>query len=267
MQQTGIFQQILDALEIALQPGTQALRVELGMLLTLFLVFQALRVAYAGLWHGTLFPAALALLFRAAAVQWLFDHWPWLLQTLQTSFVTLGLLVGQNSMTTQTFLDPGSYLGWGLTTGKLLYDTMNASMGWTSIPAGIGYFFLWLVYIAAFLLMAINVAIWEIELLLAAIVCLPLIVCLVSQWTSWIGQQSLSFLVNATFRFFLGAVVASASFPLLKTLTVTQPVSFQSVLVAVGAGWIFAMLFMRVNALSSRLLSGLPSFSARSEER
>ena len=117
---------------------------------------------------------------------------------------------------------------------------------------------------ASFAVMALNVLIWQVEMLLAGLMMLTLLPTLAFRSFAWIGQGSLGLVINLSFRFGLGALLSSLSFPVLDRLTITTPVSFQSVIVSVIGGWCFAFLFWQCNKLASAMLSGIASLTAGS---
>lgn len=262
MQRTGIFQEILTAFADAIQPGAASIRDQLLFYWRIFLFFELLRALYAFVWSGRLLESTLATLGRGALVYWALLNFPELLEWTQQTLSALGLLAGQNRITLAQYLDPGSYLNQGMNVASLLYSTMTASFGLTTMAMAIGYFFLWMAMMAAFGIMALNIAIWQVELLIAGLAVLVLLPTLAFRSWAWMAQGALSLVLNLTFRFFLGALLASLSFPVLERLTITQPVSFQSVIVSVLGGWLFATLFFQVNRLSSHFLAGMASLSA-----
>ena len=262
MQDTGIFQQILDAMTLALQPGAEAIRAQLLFYFQIFLFFELLRTMYAFVWNGRLLEPTMAVLGRGALVYWALLNFPTLLQGVQEQFVELGLLAGGGRLQVAQFLDPGEYLRTGLRVMALLYSKMHLSFGLTSLGQAVGYFFLWLAFMASFAVMALNVMIWQVELLLAGLMMLTLLPTLAFRSWAWIGQGSLGAVINLTFRFGVGALISSLTFPVLNRLTITTPVSFQSVIVSVIGGWFFAILFWQCNKLASLSLSGMASLSA-----
>ena len=262
MQTTATFQQILDAFAAAIAPGVGALREELLFYFQVFLFFELLRMCYAFLYSGELLQGVMATLGRGALVLWALQNYPSLLEWTQETFVSLGLLAGGNRLTTAEFLDPGQYIATGIRVMSLLYSTMTASFSLLSLGQAIGYFGLWVAFMVSFGILSINVAIWQIELLLASVGAMVLLPALAFRSWSWMASSALSLTLNLCFRFFLGALLASLTFPLLERLTVTTPVSFQSVAVSVIGGWFFALLFTRVNSLASHFLSGMASLTA-----
>src|SRR5262249_49978736 len=216
MQSTGIFQQILDAMAQAIQPGVGLIREELLFYFQMFLFFELLRCLYAYVWHGNILEGALGLVIRAAAVYWVLLNFPNLLQWTQETFIWFGLMAGGDHLTTAQFLDPGQYLNTGIRVMALLYDRMNARFCLTSLGEGIGYFLLWLAFMASFAVMALNVMMWQMELLIAGVIVLTVLPTLAFRSMAWIGQGALGLVVNLTFRFGLGALLASLTFPMLE---------------------------------------------------
>jgi hypothetical protein len=262
MQTTATFQQILEAFAAALAPGVESLRGELLFYFQVLLFFEMLRTCYAFLYSGDLLQGAMATLGRGALVFWALANFPQVLQWTQETFVSLGLLAGGDRLTPAQFLDPGQYIAMGIRVMALLYSSMTASFSLLSIPQAFGYLLLWIVFMAAFAVLAVNVAIWQVELLIAGVGAMVLLPALTFRSWAWMAQGALSLTINLCFRFFLGALLASLTFPLLERLTITTPVSFQSVAVSVIGGWLFAFLFTRVNSMASHFLSGMASLTA-----
>ena len=262
MQSTGIFQQMLDAIALAVQPGAETMRGHLLWYFQIFLFFELLRLCYAFVWSGRLLEGCAATLVRGSAVYWALLNFPQLLQAIQETFVQLGLLAGGGRLTVAQFLDPGEYLKTGIRVMALLYNAMHASFGLTSIGQAVGYFLLWIAFMASFAVMALNVMMWQVELLIASVMMLTLLPTLAFRSLAWIGQGSLGLMVNLTFRFGVGAFLSSVTFPVLEMLTITKPVSFQSVIVSVIGGWLFAIAFWQCNKLASAFLSGMASLGA-----
>src|SRR5215470_7698812 len=169
MQATGVFQQILDALAQAIQPGAGAIREELLFYFQMFLFFELVRMLYAYIWHGNVLEGTCAILLRAEAVYWTLLNFPDLLQLAQDTFIWFGLLAGGNHLTVAQYLDPGQYLQTGIRVMALLYDRMQASFGLTSLGQAFGYFLLWVAFMASFAVMPLNVMMWQMELLIAGV--------------------------------------------------------------------------------------------------
>jgi type IV secretion system protein TrbL len=257
-----MFQQILNTIEAALQPGAANVRQVLLFFMQIFVWLELLRALYAFLWRGHLLEPILHTLFKAATVYWALYNFPTLLNAARDTFVYLGLLAGGNHLTVQQFLDPGEWLNQGIRITALLYGSMHAGFGLTSIAQAIGYFLLWLVFLGAFAVMAINIFVWQLELLIAAVMLLMLLPALACRSTAWMGQGALAYVINKSFRFGVGALLASLTFQVLPMLTVTTPVSFQSVAVSCIGGWAIAMLFLVCNKMASGFLAGIPQLGA-----
>lgn len=261
MQGTGVLWQILTAIETALQPGAGAIRQHLLWFWQMFLWWELVTGLYRFAFRGMPLPDLAGSLLRAGIIFWAIQYWPDLMMWTQETFVALGLLAGGNSLSVQQMLDPGYVLSLGIDVGNLLYQAMLRNLGLTSIPLGFAYFILYLIYQTAFLVLAGSIFAWEIEFLVVGLMSLVLLPCLATRSLSFAASGCLSYIINAGFKFGLAAFLASVAFPALRQLTITEPVSVQSVLVTCGAAWSIAFLFFHVNRLASTILSGQPSMN------
>jgi len=262
MQNTGDIMRMLLDLAQALQPGVAQVREYVLWFLFYFGFYELVRRVYVFTFHGGELVGPIAsTLIKISLLQWAIGHWGELAGWCQETMVSLGLMIGMNSINIPTFMDPGAYVVTGLRVGELLYATLTANLGLTTIGLGIVYFILYLIYQASFLVLAGNIFVWQAEFCLITAVAVVLLPTLATRSLSWIGQGVLSYLANASVKFGLAAVLASITFPLLQRLTITQPPTIQSVIVTCGTSWTLCFLFWRVNRLSSVLLSGQPSLT------
>jgi type IV secretion system protein TrbL len=264
----GIFQQFLDALQAALDPGLTALRPFVVWLLGVLVFFESVRLAVGWLlgqadWHA----AALRFVLRTGMLVWVIAEYPLLTTQLYQSFVQLGLLTGSNALTVQQFLDPGTYLGTGLQVGKVLYNTLLANVGLTTIPLALGYLLAWVAFLLGYAIMALSVFLLQVEFTIASTAALLMLPFLGFRGTGWMAQGAISYVVNGGFRFFILALLASAVFPLLTQLTgspspTAPPPSLEAAFVMVLASLTMAFLFVKGPAIAAGILSGSPALSA-----
>jgi type IV secretion system protein TrbL len=264
----GIFQQFLDALQAALDPGLTALRPFVGWILGLLVFFESVRLAVGWLLGQADLPAtALRFVLRTGMLVWVVAQYPLLTTQLYQSFVQLGLLTGSNALTVAQFLDPGTYLGTGLEVGKVLYNTLIANLGWTSFPLAIGYLIAWVAFLLGYAIMALSVFLLQVEFTIASTAALLMLPFLGFRGTGWIAQGAISYVVNGGFRFFILALLASAVFPLLTQLTgspasTAPPPSLEAAFIMVLASLTMAFLFVKGPAIAAGILSGSPALSA-----
>jgi type IV secretory pathway TrbL component len=260
VQNTGLWNQLIQQLIQSMDPGAQALHVHMVFFLRMFIAWEILRVVYAALWRQDLLGPLMNSVIRAGLVYWLFDWWPLIMGYTRDTMVGLGLLAGSNpNMTIQMFLDPAAYANMGFETGQLLHETAMANMGLTRLGLGLVYFGLYCLFMLSFLSLGTLIAIVQIEFHIVAMASLILLPCLATRSLSWCAQGSIAYVVNSGMRFFLCAFLSSLTFPLLRQLTLVQPVSVQSVLLTCATSFGFTLLFWRVNRLASTILSGQPS--------
>jgi type IV secretion system protein TrbL len=264
----GIFQQFLDALQAALDPGLTALRPTVVWILGTLVFFESVRLAVGWLLGQADLPATvLRFVLRTGMLVWVIAEYPLLTTQLYQSFVQLGLLTGSNALTVQQFLDPGTYLETGLRVGKVLYDTMIANVGLTSIALALGYLIAWIAFLLGYAIMALSVFLLQVEFTIASTAALLMLPFLGFRGTGWIAQGAISYVVNGGFRFFILALLASAVFPLLTQLTgspapTAPPPSLEAAFVMVLASLTMAFLFVKGPAIAAGILSGSPVLSA-----
>jgi hypothetical protein len=256
----GFFMQILTGLQQAILPGMATVRQQLVFWFGLFLWLQALRVIYALLWNGHILEAALTTMIKGAVCWWFLFHYQDLFEGLVRFFIATGLTFSGGAVSVAQFLDPGEYMRMATKVAAPVKQAMDNSMGLTTVGLAIGYFLLWLGLMAAFAVMALNVFIWQIEILLAAATGMVLIPTLVLRWTAFAGGGVISFIVNKSFRMGAAATMVGLTFPLVqKTLTLTAgPVSLARVVVVVIGAWCFSALFFTVSKLAGGFIAGIP---------
>jgi type IV secretion system protein TrbL len=258
----GIFVQLLNALQGALEPGLAAMRPSILGLLTFLTLLEMMRLG-AGWALGTrdLPQTAVRFLLRTGVLVWVLLDYPLVVNRLYQSFVQLGLIAGGNALTVPQFLDPGTYLAVGIRVGDVLYQSLIANLGLTSIPLAFAYFLAWVFFLLAYGIMGVSVFILQVEFtmaIMAAVVMLPFAAL---HGTGWIAQGAVSYPMNVGFRFFVLALLASAVFPLLNQITAAEA-TLHAAMVMVLAAWMMAFLFLKGPAIAAGILSGTPSLTA-----
>jgi type IV secretion system protein TrbL len=256
----SFYQQILIGLQQAILPGVATVRDQLVFWFSLLLWLQALRVVYGLFWNGHILESALAMLIKGAVCWWFLYNYQAFFEGLVRFFVGTGLTFSGGAVSVAQFLDPGEYLRIATRVAQPLKQAMDNSMGLTTVGLALGYFLLWLGMYAAFAVMALNIFIWQVEILLASAVGMLLIPTLLTRWTAFAGGGIVSFIVNKAFKMGAAATMVGLTFPLVqKSLTLTQgPVSLSRVVVVVIGAWCFSALFFTVSRLAGGMIAGIP---------
>jgi TrbL/VirB6 plasmid conjugal transfer protein len=265
MDDVGFYAEILRQIEAAIRPGALALREQMVFWFGLFLWLQVIRTFYAFLFNGHLLEQMIATLIKGGLCWWFLYNYFALFEGMVRYFVELGLTIGGNRITPLVYLDPGEYLRLAGRVTEPVRVAMENSMGLRSLPLGLAYLLLWIGFTMAFGLMALNVYIWQIELVLAMAMGLVLIPTLTFRSTSWMGQGVLSFMVNKSFKLATGAAMTSLTFPLVQRFLLIpagQQVSLWRCLMCVIGAWSFCILFLMVSRLAGAMLSGVPATTA-----
>jgi len=120
---TGIFVEILNALQEALVPGLTALRPILLRVLGVLVFLEVIRMVVGIVFLRASIPASLLrILLRTSVLLAVFFAVPAIANGLLQSFTTLGLLAGGNTITSAKFLDPGAWADIGIAAAQPLRD-------------------------------------------------------------------------------------------------------------------------------------------------
>lgn len=263
----GIFATLLHSLHQALDPGLGALKPYVLHFLGGLLFLEMTRLAAA--WSLGVPDLAMAMvrsLLRLGLLCWLIagpPGYPTLVTWLRDSCVNLGLIAGGNALTVATFLDPGSYLAIGFRVGDVLYQALLRNLGINPATWVMALLFglAWILFMVGYAVMACSVFMLQVELAVVVLGAVLLLPFAAFRGTTWIAQGAIGYPINVGFRFFIEALLASVTFPLLTHLTASEA-TLQTGFVMVLASWTLAFLYLKAPAIASGLLSGIPVLTA-----
>jgi len=190
-------------------------------------------------------------------------HWEYLYTLTIGQGIQLGLRIAGNTMDPPQFLNPAFYFQQGLDVGVILVAQWNR-VGITglgqillSIPTTLAYMFAWVVFLVAFLVMALTLFYLQIKTALAMPLIFVLLPALLYEKTEWIATGAIRYLVHLAYVFVALAVTAALTMPLVAQVTWTQAPDIQQALLFDVIALSMAGLFIAVPKMATNILSGI----------
>lgn len=200
---------------------------------------------------------------------WVIDKFDYLSKIVFDSFAQLGLKAGGGSLALGDFLRPGRLASTGFDAAQPLLDAaekMAASFGFlTSAVQILAFLLCWLVVIAAFFILAVQLFVALVEFKLTSLAGFILIPFALFNRTAFLAEKVLGNVVSSGVKIMVLAIISAIASVLFKQFTTSYgdatPTIGQSLSVVLASLCIVGLAIFG-GALANGLISGAPQLGA-----
>ena len=268
MNDVGVIDRFLEVFSLYIDSGFGLLGGEIAFLSATLVVID---VTLAGLLWAQGGEDAIAKLLRktlyVGAFAFIIGNFNWLAKIVFTSFAGLGLLASGSSMTQEQFLQPGRIAALGIEAGRPLLERIGDLTGITETMVNLDMivvlFLAWLVVLASFFILAIQLFVSLIEFKLTTLAGFVLVPFALWNKTAFLAEKVLGNVVSSGVKILVLAVIVGIGSGLFDAFLATpEEPTLNHALATMLASLAMLGLGIFGPGIATGLVSGAPQLGA-----
>lgn len=268
MNDVGVIDRFLETFSLYIDSGFGLLGGEIAFLSATLVVID---VTLAGLLWANGGDDAIAKLLKktlyVGAFAFIIGNFNWLAKIIFTSFAGLGLLASGSSMTQEQFLQPGRIAALGIEAGRPLLERIGSLTGLTETVANfdmiVVLFLAWLVVLASFFILSIQLFVTLIEFKLTTLAGFVLVPFALWNKTAFLAEKVLGNVVSSGIKILVLAVIIGIGSGLFdEFLSTPEEPTLDHALATMLASLAMLGLGIFGPGIATGLVSGAPQLGA-----
>jgi type IV secretion system protein TrbL len=268
MNDVGVIDRFLEVFSLYIDSGFGLLGGEIAFLSATLVVID---VTLAGLLWANGGDDAIAKLLRktlyVGAFAFIIGNFNWLAKIVFTSFAGLGLLASGSSMTQEQFLQPGRIAALGIEAGRPMLERIGNLTGLTETVVNfdmiVVLFLAWLIVLASFFILAIQLFVTLIEFKLTTLAGFVLVPFALWNKTAFLAEKVLGNVVSSGIKILVLAVIIGIGSGLFdEFLSTPEEPTLDHALATMLASLAMLALGIFGPGIAAGLVSGAPQLGA-----
>lgn len=262
-----LFTQIFERFENAIDSGFGLIEGDVGWLFNSLVVINVVLSTFVWMFSDEQVVVQIArrILF-IGAMAWIVQNWATLTDALANTFIRLGVKAGSGQRGGIDELDPGLIAERGLSVTRPIIQTMRDLSGpvgfFENFPEILILLVATFVLLAAFIVIALQVAVAILSFKIGALVAFVLLPFSLLKPTSFIAERPLGWVVGAAVRLMVLTFVVGLGESVFAALELPPQVTARQALSAAVAAVFLMLIAMLSASLGSELVGGQPRLSA-----